>query len=134
MDSEIIEPDSKLRVHLIPSPDDSALRSSEYQQAIRDFRDLLRAHGLKPSMRIQTMDAAAGNAPSILDGVFSLATASLPVVGTCLGFWLKGHYGRRVRIEFDKDGEVKKAEAQTVEDIEKLLKAAARKKPRKAKA
>jgi hypothetical protein len=60
-----------------------------------------------------------------------LATASLPLITGFLGVWLKGRYGRKVRLKIGEHGEID-AEAQTVEEVKELVKTA-RKEPKRKK-
>ena len=74
-----------IKIQLLPAPDDGPLENPEYQKAIRDFAESLRARGLKPSTVIRSMDAAAGDAPAIYSGAFQLAKDALPVIGVLVG-------------------------------------------------
>jgi hypothetical protein len=119
----------KIRIELLPGVDDAPLRSSEYQQALRDFEQSLRESGFTPSIGLKFLDATAGVSPAVYNGAFTIAVGALPVIGGLVGAWLKGRYGRKVRLEIGKNGEIK-AEAQTVEQVDELVKMA-HKKPRK---
>jgi uncharacterized membrane protein len=69
--------------------------------------------------------------PAVWNGGFGLAAATLPLITGFLGAWLKGRYGRKVRLKIGKHGEID-AEAQTVEQVKELVKTA-RKEPKRKK-
>jgi hypothetical protein len=112
--------DERIRIELLPAPDEE-MESDEYQQSLRDFAESLRANGISRSVGIRTMDAAGGVSPAVWKGGFGLAAAALPLITGFLGAWLKGRYGRKVRLKIGKHGEID-AEAQTVEQINELMK------------
>jgi hypothetical protein len=111
-----------MEVHLtmIAALDDPDQRSSGYQRQLTQFADSLTSNGMDFSAaRSLRMTEAA---PVVYGGAFTVQVlpALVPVVCTLLGAWLRGRYDRRVRL---KVGDIE-AEAQTVEDVEKLLRRA----------
>jgi hypothetical protein len=122
--------DERIRIELLPAPDEK-MESPEYQQSLRDFAESLRANGISRSVGMRTMDAAGGVSPAVWNGGFGLAAATLPLITGFLGAWLKGRYGRKVRLKIGKHGEID-AEAQTVEQVKELVKTA-RKEPKRKK-
>jgi hypothetical protein len=111
----------KLELTLIPAPDDAPLRSSKYQKGLRRFADSLKAEGVTYGLRVELIEAAGGGeAPAIFSGIFTLATVLTVQVSRCVIAWQKGRSGRKVRVEIRPDGRLK-AEAQTTEDVERLL-------------
>jgi hypothetical protein len=114
----------KLELTLIPAPNDAPLRSSRYQKGLRRFADSLKAEGVPFGLGIELIEAAGGSeAPAIYSGIFTLATVLTVQISRCVIAWQKGRSGRRVRVEIRPDGRLR-AEAQTTEDVERLLKKA----------
>lgn len=120
MSSQFLEPKPELRLILKRAPDDRPLVNREYQKELADFYKSLRAAGIQCSSQPFAFDAADGGGG--LSGEFTLmasAIASFVTGGAgVLGAWLHARYGRKVRL---KIGEIE-AEAQTVAEVEKLLK------------
>jgi hypothetical protein len=115
-----LESKPTLHLRLIRAPDDLPLVNREYQKELADFAKSLRAAGIESSSGAFAFDTVDGGGG--LSGEFILmATAIAPFV-TCgagvLGAWLHARYGRKVRL---KIGEIE-AEAQTVAEVERLLK------------
>lgn len=111
-----------LKVKLLPASDEGPRGEPEYQKALADFAASLRSQGVEVSPRYYALDAAGGGGG--LSGEFTViagATAALlAAVRPCLVEWIKGRYGRKAKL---KIGDVE-AEAQTVEEVEKLIKLA----------
>lgn len=110
----------KLELTLIPAPNDAPLRSSKYQKGLRNFADSLQAEGVPFGLRIELTEAAGGESPALYAGIFTLATVLAGPVSRCVIAWLKARPGRKIRVEIRPDGRLK-AEAQTTEDVERLL-------------
>jgi hypothetical protein len=113
----------ELELRLIAAGDDSPLRSPAYQQDLREFERSLGSRGLKVSSAIAisesgSPDTLAFIVPTYL-GDFSIKLAGIigTALATVIGAWLHAKYGRKVRV---KVGEIE-AEAQTVEEVKKLL-------------
>jgi hypothetical protein len=110
----------KIELTLVPAQGDAPLRSSKYQRELRNFADALKAEGISFGFGLELIEAAGGDAPAIYSGIFTLATVLTVQVSRCIIAWQKGRAGRRVRIEVRPDGRFR-AEAQTTEEIERLL-------------
>jgi hypothetical protein len=81
-------------------------------------------------MRVRTIDAAwepgqLGFNVAKLVGEFGVPVAQGlgAILTAAIGAWLHAKYGRKVRLEVGKEGGIK-AEAQTVEEVETLVKLA----------
>ncbi len=109
-----------IHIRLMPGSEDAPLTSAKFQDDLRDFEQLVRANGLTPSVGLHSLDAADANTPAVFNGAFGFAATALPVLGTLLGAWLNGKYGRKVHLKIGADGEIE-ADAQTAEDVERLL-------------
>ena len=122
MDSEMIDPELKAVLILVRAPDEPSQWAPDYQDELADFARALRAESIKFSTPFFTMDAI--DAGGGLTGEFNLLVSAIgPVVGVGLGAFLKGRYGRKVRLKIGKGGEIA-AEAQTVEEVNSLIKIA----------
>lgn len=107
----------ELKLTLIPAPDDPSLKAPEYQAGLRQFKQSLNSQGVEViAVEIHEFSAIGFSGAA---GEYSIKLAAIvgPVLGTAIGAWLHARYGRKVRL---KIGEVE-AEAQTVEEVEKLL-------------
>jgi hypothetical protein len=117
--AKFIEATPTSRLVLVPSPDDEPVFSAEYQKILSDFYGALKLEGVEASARMRAFDAAG--AVSGLTGEFILTITALASVvtpiATLTGAWLHARLGRKVRL---KIGDVE-AEAQTVEDVKRLL-------------
>jgi len=112
---------SQLELKLIPAANDLPLHSAKYQRQRREFAESLESSGLKISVTIELIEAAGGGTPTTYLGDFVIQLIHSPglgLVGAALGAWLHARYGRKVRLRI---GEIE-AEAQTVAEVEKLLK------------
>lgn len=96
------------------------LESPAYQKALHDLEDSLRANDLKASFQLDRLYAGAGESAAILSGAILILGAISPAVRSCVVEWIKARSGRKVRLEIGQNGRVR-AEAQTVEQVEKLF-------------
>jgi hypothetical protein len=110
----------RLELTLIPAPEDAALRSKKYQKELRGFADSLKTAGVTFGLGVELIEAAGGEAPAIYSGIFTLATVLTVQVRRCIIAWQKARSGRKVRVEIRSDGRLR-AEAQTIEEVERLL-------------
>jgi hypothetical protein len=127
MKAEIAKPHPELYFVLVGAPDDQALSSQEYQEELRTFDRSLRSQGVEVSTRCYVHDSIGGGGG--LSGEFGVVASALgpalcAAVGTALGAFLNGQYGRKVRLRTGLDGKID-VEAQTVEEIKELVKVAA---------
>lgn len=110
----------ELQLTLIPAPDDPRLKSSAYQAELRQLEQDLQSKGIQASALFEVREAwtpVPMPAPYLGDFFIKLTTAIGPVLGAVVGAWLHARYGRKVRL---KIGDIE-AEAQTAEEVEKLL-------------
>lgn len=110
----------RVELVFVAAPDDPPLRSLRYQKGLHRFADSLKAEGVSFGLGLELMEAAGGEAPTIYTGIFTLAVFLSGPVSRCIVAWLKGRAGRKVRVEIRSDGR-HKAEAQTAEEVEKLI-------------
>ena len=111
---------SELFLALIPALNDPPFRSQDYQAELRQFEQDLQSKGLEVSPIIELREAwtpVPFPAPYVGDFITKLAAIVGPAFGMGVGAWLHARYGRRVRL---KVGDIE-AEAQTLEEVEKLL-------------
>jgi hypothetical protein len=99
-----------------PGEDASGKGSAESQLV-----DALKANNISAYPRYFTRDAV-GEGATYLGQAIEVVEKALPVVGTVVGIWLRGRFGRKIKLKVDDDGV--EVEAQTAEDVEKLLEAA----------
>lgn len=116
----------EISLELIAAETDPPLRSSEYQDGLKQVGSSLRATNAKVSFHVFMQDAI--DAPSFLLGGFTIENIKSVglVLGPILGAWLHGRYGRKVRL---KVGDIE-AEARTISEVEELLKRAEQFRPR----
>jgi hypothetical protein len=110
----------KIRLYLENAPDDAPTFSEAGQAVLRPVMAALKENKLEvetPFMTLDSVDAVGGYTGQIT----ALATAFGPILTGILGAWLQSKTGRKVRF---KDGDIE-IEAQTVEDVRKLLDMAA---------
>jgi hypothetical protein len=107
----------KLKLTLIPGPDDPPLKTPEYQVGLRQFKQSLNSQGVEVTAVEIHEFSDLGFAGAAGEYSIRLAATVGPALATAVGVWLHARYGRKVRV---KIGEIE-AEAQTVEDVEKLL-------------
>src|SRR5437879_1212570 len=110
----------ELDLTLVPAPEDPPLKTPAYQTGLRQFEQALKSHGLQVSYTLEVQEAWTPEpipAAYLGDFTIKLALAVVAAVSGCVGTWLHGRNGRKVRL---KVGEIE-AEAQTIEDVDKLL-------------
>ena len=110
----------ELELLLITTPDDAPWWTPEYQDEMSDLDCLLADGGVHHSCLVA--EGGPGcmgplEAPALGELFIKLTEHAVPVIGTAVGVWLHAKYGRRVRL---KVGDIE-AEAQTAEQVEKLL-------------
>jgi len=111
----------EINLRLFPGPDDKTLGDDPaYQNELEQFEQSLSSQGLEVSRLIELRESAEA-APTLSSFVIALAPTVGTVLSAAVGAWLHARYGRKVRL---KIGEVE-AEAQTVAEVETLLKRAA---------
>jgi len=108
--------EADLQIAALPAPDEPSKFTDEYQRGLRAFESVFNDQGIWIHAEQALAKFAAG---PFLSGEFALKLAATvgPVIGTAAGAWLHARYGRKVRL---KVGEVE-AEAQTVEEVERLI-------------
>jgi hypothetical protein len=115
----------KIRFYLVNASDDSPTFSAAGQVILRSVVTAFKENKIEidaPFMTLDSADAVGGYTGEIA----VLATAFGPILTGILGAWLQSRTGRKVRL---KDGDIE-IEAQTVEEIRKLLDMAAEQRAR----
>jgi hypothetical protein len=111
--------EDEIEVVLSRAPDDPPRNDPAFRKELSTFSKVLHDNGVSFSTRGMAFDSADGGGFVTLgEYVIPLATGVLGFLGTACIAWLRGRYGRKVRI---KIGEVE-AEARSVEEIDALLK------------
>ncbi len=110
----------KAEVHLLPGPDDPAVKDERFQADLSQFAKGLRDAKIEHTQRVMFFDS--GNALGFPLPEFDILLNPAIVGPLCglLGAWLHARYGRRVRI---KIGDVE-AEGRDLSEIDALLKRA----------
>jgi hypothetical protein len=104
------------------APDDPAENDPKFQEELREFSKSLHATGLTFSQRAIAFDSVDAIGHPLAE--FVIGRLGLPLIGAVAhvcATWVKARTGRKLRL---KIGDVV-AEAETVEDIERLMKQAA---------
>jgi hypothetical protein len=105
---------------LVAAPDDPSLNDPSYQRGLIEVVDELTHQGVEVSSHIALREAVGSTASYFGEFGIRLAVALVPALCAAVGAWLHARYGRKVRVKIgEKEIE---AEAQTIGDVEKLLK------------
>ena len=100
----------QLRLFVLSAPDESPLRSPEYQKWLREFAESMKAQGLDFSSHVELREAVGAETIYLGDFAIKLAAIVGPALGAVVGAWLHGRYDRKVRVRI---GDVE-VEAQTL--------------------
>jgi hypothetical protein len=98
----------RLKILLLPGPDDSTLDGPESQADLDTFEKILRSHGIVPQLKLKDLKAAAGGLEqAIWLGEFLLIVRALtPIIKTAISTAIKGYFdaklGRRVTVETER--------------------------------
>jgi hypothetical protein len=85
---------------------------------------LLRDERIDAASTYMSLDTSGPVEGYVGEFIIPLAQIAAPGITAIVGAWLHARFGRKVRIEFYADGNVKRAEAQTPEQVISLIKAA----------
>jgi hypothetical protein len=119
-------PVAELTITLLPALDDAPPRSDSYQSELRRFGDSLTAQGFEVGVSIELRESGVPDTlaliipPYLGDFIIKFSATVGPALGTLMGAWLHARYGRKIRL---KIGDIE-AEAQSEEQVEKLLRQA----------
>jgi hypothetical protein len=116
--------EGKIAIWLGRADDEAPTFSHDHQAELRHVLSALRDKGVEPEAPFMTLDAADAVSGYTGQLIISLAQIAVPVLTAALVAWLKGRPGRKVSVELYSDGKLRKAEAQTEEQVLKLMKAA----------
>jgi hypothetical protein len=110
----------ELQISMIPSPEDPAWRSDDYQSELRNLGLTLRADGLEIH-EVGSHPFPSGNSPPISGEWRVKLGANLePALCVPVGSWLQARRGRTARLRI---GEIE-ADIRTVEELGRVLKIA----------
>lgn len=117
----------ELTVTLLPAQEDLQVSDREYQKELREFELTAHSRGVEISSIVRVRQSAGSENLYLGEFVIKFLSALGPVVCAILAAWLHARKGRKVRL---KVGEIE-AEAQTVDDIKRLLELGAQEEPKK---
>jgi len=110
----------ELQISMIPSPEDPAWRSDDYQSELRNLGLTLRADGLEIH-EVGSHPFPSGDSPPISGEWRVKLGANLePALRVPVGSWLQARRGRTARLRI---GEIE-ADIRTVEELGRVLKIA----------
>ncbi len=130
-----------IKLSVIPARDDPPFATKEYQEGLWDLDMRLSSLGLDVSSRAISNTPKVSKKRRLRDGTLKrvkpsarkyhvgvhlgafaikASSASVTALAAVLGAWLNARYGRKVRL---KVGQIE-AEAQSVEEVERLLESA----------
>src|SRR5579872_5685916 len=112
-------------LELIRADDDPEVPDPDFQRGLSQFRASLRdaeIHYRQTAIAFDSVDASGHPLPEFIFAIRTLAAPTIAALGAVLGAWLQGRYGRKARL---KIGDTE-AEARTPEEVERLLRTAAR--------
>lgn len=107
-----------LELTFIRSLDDHPSLSPEYQKGLRSFADSIEAEGIL-AIEAKSLDKEGGE-PIMFSGSFLLNAVSAQAKRGVIA-WLKDRPGRQVRVGVGPEGHRPTAEADTGEEVERLL-------------
>ena len=122
MESKSAVREPKIYIVLVGAPDE-ALTSQAFQKELSEFYRALQFGGLEASSRHFAFDAIHGGGG--LSGEFGILVSTLGpavfgAVGGAVIAYLKGRQERKCKLRVGLDGVIE-AEAQTLEEVEKLV-------------
>lgn len=124
---EQVEGQAEIKIRLVGSSDDPPLFSPETQADIQGVRNALRNDGIDAAAPFMVVDSADAGGGYLGEFIIPLAQFGAPAIAVIVGAWLRGRFGRKVRVEFFADGRLKRVDAQTTEQVTSVIEAARRK-------
>jgi hypothetical protein len=116
-----------------PSKDSDGPLSPELQKEIRNIIAALRNEGVEAEPAepedfgfLVNCSSVVGDANFIHGLLIPIAQLGFPAVAGITGAWLRGMFGRKVKIEFYHDGRPNTIEAETPDQVTSLIKVARR--------
>ena len=108
----------ELRLSLIPAPEDPTVYNANYQKELREFKQSLQGQGLLVDFGRQLLGSWEGGFFLLGDFLVKFLEKLGPLgLAGIAGAWIQAKNGRKVRL---KVGDLE-AEAQSVEEVERLL-------------
>jgi len=120
------EGQAEIKIRLVRSSDDQPLFSPEAQAEIKVVRDALRSSGIDADAPFLVMDSPGAGGGYVGEFIIPLVQFGAPAIGVVVGAWLRGRYGRQIRVEFYSDGNLKRIDAQTPEQVSSVIETARR--------
>jgi len=117
-----VMPFARVRIALLPSPDDPPIVSNGYQAVFGKFRRFLHIRGVEASTPMFYHDAETAAEGYVGEFVVPLGQAVRPPLATVLSAWFDGRPGRVVRLNVGE----RHAEARSTEEAESFLRRAQR--------
>lgn len=114
----------EVSIELVAAEDDAPPASEEFQAGLSAFGTALKDNGVTYGQMAIAMDSVDAHGYPLGEFIASLKSFGGPAItaaAAAAGAWAQARYGRKVRL---KIGELE-AEGRSVEEVEKLLKAAA---------
>jgi len=111
----------EFKLALVQSEEDPALFSAEVQSELRASKSALESQDVEVYAAFMVMDAVGGGGGYVGEYVIPLAKIASLIITGVAGAWLKGKFGRKVRIEFFANGAIKKLQASSVEEVAAVI-------------
>jgi hypothetical protein len=109
-----------LEIEFEGAPDDPSVSDSTFQAELDAFSGTLRQSEIPHSQRAIAFDAVDAHGYPLAEFTIQLLNSpAIGVLGTAIGIWLKGRFGRKAHLKFGRD-EVK-LEGYTPEEIDQVL-------------
>jgi hypothetical protein len=115
-------------IDLVPDPDERAADDPDFQKGLSSFGVTVHAAGVPVSqtaIAFDSVDAHGYPLPEFIVAFKVLGPPAITALAAAAGAWVQARYGRKVRLNIGKNGDVD-AEGRSVAEIEELLKVAAK--------
>jgi hypothetical protein len=106
---------------LVQAVEDAPLFSEEVQSELRATKEAIKSHDIEVAAPFMVMDSPGAGGGYVGEFVIPLAQIAAPIITGIAGAWLHGKFGRKVRLEFFSNGQLKKLEANTAQDVGALI-------------
>ena len=115
-------PFARVRIALLPSPDDPPIVSNGYQAVFGKFRRFLHIRGVEASTPMFYHDAETVGEGYVGEFIVPLGQTIRPALATVLSAWFDGRPGRAVWLNVGE----RHAETRSTEEAERFLRRAQR--------
>lgn len=120
------EGQAEIKIRLVQASDDPSLFSPEAQAEIQGVRNAFGNEGIDAAAPFMVMDSPGGGGGYVGEFIIPLVQFGAPAIAVIVGAWLRGRFGRKVRVEFYADEQLKRVDAQTTEQVTSVIEAARR--------